>query len=225
MGSTNKKIESWRVDTLRRDTKRALTFLSQQEWLKYTKWYLAGGTALALHAGHRQSFDHDFFTPSNNFSTTTLLKHFSKNQWTTDIAREGTVYGRLLDTRVSFISYPFFIPKKRFAWYGSVRVLHPQDVAVMKIIAISQRGKKRDFVDLYWCVHHGESLEGLLRLLPEQYPTVAHNYHHIIKSLMYFQDADQDPMPKLFFKASWRTIKQYFQREVPRITKEFLGLR
>jgi hypothetical protein len=42
---------------------------------------------------------------------------------------------------------------------------------------------------------------------------------------MYFEDAEQDPMPKIFFKATWGEIKKYFQREVPRITKEFLGLK
>ena len=104
--------------------------------------------------------------------------------------REGTVYGRLLGAKISFIAYPFFRAKEPYAWYGNVRVLTPPDIAVMKIIAISQRGKKRDFIDLYWYVNNREPLIQILRRLPEQYPTVIHDYHHIIKSLMYFADAD-----------------------------------
>lgn len=216
---------SWQTHTLPKETLRALEYLSRQNWLKRTQWYLAGGTALALHAGHRQSLDLDFFHPHKNFSLNTLLKHFPKDIWVTDIAREGTVYGKLYGAKVSFIVYPFFIRMEQPFFYGSVRVLHPRDIAVMKIIAISQRGRKRDFIDLYWYAQNRESLSKLLYLLPDQYPTVAHDYHHIIKSLIYFVDAESDPMPKLFFKATWREIKKYFQREVPRIAKEFLGLR
>ena len=42
---------------------------------------------------------------------------------------------------------------------------------------------------------------------------------------MYFKDAEEDPMPKMFFDATWSEIKKYFQEEIPRITKEFLGLK
>lgn len=214
----------WHVDILPRATRKALEFLSQQDWLKKSKWYLAGGTALALHVGHRTSIDLDFFLPQKDFNLGQLIARFPKESWITDIAREGTLYGRLLQAKVSFIAYPFFVPKEQPKWFGAVRVLSPQDIAVMKIIAISQRGRKRDFVDLYWHTVKRESLEDVIRRLPSQYPTVGHNYHHILKSLMYFEDAEQDPMPKIFFKATWKEIKKYFEHEVPRITKEFLGL-
>jgi hypothetical protein len=41
--------------------------------------YSAGGTALALQAGHRRSNDLDFFTQKPNFSNTSLLRHFLEN--------------------------------------------------------------------------------------------------------------------------------------------------
>jgi hypothetical protein len=214
----------WRDDILPRNTKKALVFLSSQDWLRESKWYLAGGTALALQEGHRTSLDLDFFYPDKEFDLEALLGKFQGSDWVADVAREGTVYGRVCNAKVSFIAYPFFIPKESYAWYGLVRVLKPKDIAVMKIVAISQRGKKRDFVDLYWYVKEHEPLGDILSRLPGQYPSVAHNYHHILKSLMYFEDAEQDPMPKIFFNATWREIKKYFEREVPIITKEFLGL-
>ena len=31
------------------------------------QFYLAGGTAVALHLGHRMSYDLDFFTPQSEF--------------------------------------------------------------------------------------------------------------------------------------------------------------
>lgn len=205
-------------------TRRALEFLAAQTWLRQSPWYLAGGTALALHVGHRQSLDLDFFTPRDDFSQPVLLRHFPPDVWTTDIARAGTIYGTLFDAKASFIAYPFFVGFEEPARYGCVRVLKPRDIAVMKVIAISQRGRKRDFVDLYWYTKHGVTLADVLRRLPEQYPTVAHDYYHITKSLTYFVDAEADPMPRLNFSATWAQIKRYFQTEVPKITREFLKL-
>ncbi len=224
MESADQKTVTWRTDVLPKATRRALEFLAAQTWLQQSPWYLAGGTALALHVGHRQSLDLDFFTPRGDFSLKDLLRHFAGKDWTTDIVREGTVYGRLLGVKVSFIAYPFFVAQEKPSWYGCVRVIPPRDIAVMKIIAISQRGRKRDFVDLYWYTKHDATLADVLRLLPEQYPTVAHDYYHILKSLAYFADAETDPMPRLFFPATWGQIKRYFQTEVPRITREFLRL-
>ena len=215
----------WRDDILPRNTKKALVFLSSQDWLCESKWYLAGGTALALQEGHRTSLDLDFFYPDKEFDLEALLSEFSGSDWIADIAREGTVYGRVCNAKVSFIVYPFFIPKQPPRWYGTIRILQARDIAVMKIIAISQRGRKRDFIDLYWYIKKYEPLGDILLRLPEQYPTVAHDYHFVLKSLLYFEDAEQDPMPKIFFKVTWKEIKQYFQREVPRLTKEFLSLR
>jgi len=183
-----------------------------------------GRNSPALHEGHRNSVDLDFFTPEKEFDHEFLLGRFTKDYWVADVVRKGTIYGRLHNAKVSFIAYPFFISKAKPDFYGAVRILKPQDIGVMKIIAVSQRGRKRDFVDLYWYVKNREPLPDILRRLPEQYPTVAHDYHHILKSLMYFDDAEQDPMPELFFNVTWREIKKYFQQEIPKITKEFLGL-
>ena len=224
MGSTNKAKINWQLETLPKTTRQALDFLAAQEWLKQSVWYLAGGTAFALYEGHRTSLDLDFFYPKKSFNLAQLLTHLDKKQWTIDVAEEGTVYASFHQAKVSFIAYPFFTPKLPPNRYGAVRILQPKDIAVMKIIAVSQRGRKRDFVDLYWYLKKYESLGEVLLRLPRQYPTVAHDYHHILKSLMYFGDAEEDPMPKLFFNVTWKEIKTYFQREVPRTTKEFLQL-
>jgi hypothetical protein len=213
-----------RTNILPRQTKKALEFLAGQKWLRKSGWYLAGGTALALYEGHRKSYDLDFFIRANEFAGEDLLKHFSKKIWTTDIVREGTIYGRLLGAKVSFIAYPFFHGQEKFYYYGAVPVLHPKDIAVMKIIAISQRGRKRDFYDLFWYIHCHEPLIDIIRRLPKQYPSVAHDYHHILKSLVYFTDADQDPLPKKYFSATWKQIKKYFEKEIPKITREVTQL-
>ena len=64
----------------------------------------------------------------------------------------------------------------------------------------------------------------MIRRLPEQYPGVAHDYHHILKSMVYFDDAEDDPMPRLHFNADWETIKEYFKKEVPAVARELLEI-
>ena len=222
MDVASQKID-WHFKTIPPHTKKALDFLSLQNWLKQSDWYLAGGTALALSAGHRKSLDLDFFNTQKNIDNNELLSNFLENKnWDTNLNKKNTIYGELLGAKVSFIAYPFFVPKQNYLRYGSINVLAPKDVAVMKIIAISQRGRKRDFFDLYWCVHNVEHLENIILKLKEQYPSVAHGYHHILKSLVYFEDADADLDPEIYFKVTWKEVKRFFTKEIPMIAKKII---
>lgn len=220
------KPKDFYIDKLPAATRRAFLYCTKLRFLSRSSWYLAGGTALALQVGHRQSVDLDFFTPQKSFRGTAFERQlFATGQWVTSFRQEGTIYGVLLKTRISLIAYPFFIPSLPKIHYGNVKILASGDIAAMKIVAISQRGRKRDFVDLYWYCLNREPLYEVIKRAMKQYPGQEHNVNHILRSLVYFDDADQDPMPKIFFKATWREIKKFFQREVPKITRDFLGLK
>lgn len=223
MGVDSSDIK-WHWGTLPKATKKALDFLSKRSFLSKNKWYLAGGTALALQAGHRQSVDLDFFTELPSFTSSSVLRHFRGKDWKSIFDEDKTIYGEFMGAKLSFIAYPFFIPKQKPLKYGFVRILDKADIAVMKIVAISQRGRKRDFFDLYWYANNVEPLDKVLRRLKAQYPSVAHDYHHILKSMVYFLDAEADPNPKIMFKANWRQVKAFFSNEIPKITSEVLKL-
>ena len=144
------------------------------------------------------------------------------SKWRTTLNRKNAIYGALFEAKVIFIAYPFFVPKQELIQYGSIKILQPLDIAVMKIIAISQRGRKRDFFDLYWCAKNIEPLENLVKRIKAQYPFVAHDYHHILKSLVYFEDAESDPAPDILFKAEWKEVKDFLKKEVLNITKKII---
>lgn len=219
------KMNALHTNILPKPTKTALDFLSRQAWIKDSAWYLAGGTALALYAGHRKSYDLDFFTKSTDYDNNKLLAHFSKvDEWKTTLNKKNTIYGELLGAKISFIAYPFFIPKQSYTQYGAVSIIDALDIAVMKIIAISQRGRKRDFFDLFWCATNLEPLEDIIRKLPAQYPNVAHSYSHILASLVYFDDAEGDPEPEIFFDTNWKKVKDYFTKNVPQIAQQIITL-
>ncbi len=193
-------------------TKRAFDYLSKEKWIN--EWYLAGGTALSLFAGHRLSFDLDFFTSKSKFNSNKLVNNLLSNKNVEiDVNEDDTVHSRIFDAKVSFLSYPLFYPARPFIKYKEINILDPMDVAVTKIITISQRGKKKDFFDLYWCAKNIDSLENILNKLPQQYPSVAHNYYHIIKALAFFDDADKDPEPIISFDVSWKEVKDFFKKE------------
>ncbi|OHA23265.1 MAG: hypothetical protein A3G52_00695 [Candidatus Taylorbacteria bacterium RIFCSPLOWO2_12_FULL_43_20] len=221
--SASKRIDL-HYESLPKNTVKAFEFLSTQSWLETGGWYLAGGTALALQTGHRKSVDLDFFTIEKDFTATDVLSHFvNVPSWKTEMDRKNTIYGSFEGAKVSFIAYPFFVPKTEYVHFGSIRIIQPRDIAVMKIIAVSQRGRKRDFFDLYWTAHHLETLEETIRRLPEQYPSVAHDYHHILKALVYFDDAESDPDPELNFNVDWKEVKSFFEKEIPLILNKLIG--
>jgi len=72
MDTASGKI-NWHYETLPANAKKALDFFSAEKWIKESDWYLAGGTALALQAGNRKSFDLDFFTTSKDFDEKNCL--------------------------------------------------------------------------------------------------------------------------------------------------------
>jgi len=91
--SVSKQINLHKESLLPR-TLKALDFLSQEKWLDDPKWYLAGGTALALQAGHRKSVDLDFFTTNKGFNVKNFLINFSDyKDWQATIEENNTLYG------------------------------------------------------------------------------------------------------------------------------------
>lgn len=209
------------LDTLPSATQKALLACGKMPFFQTGGWYLAGGTALALQVGHRQSVDLDFFTTKKQFDELAAERtFFNTHEWQTTMREEGTIYGVFHNAKISLISYPFFIPGKDKIKFGTIKILKPDDIAAMKIIAISQRGRKRDFYDLYWYCKNKENLKNVILRSLNQYPGQEHNVHHIFKSIVYFQDAEADPEPKIFFKASWKEIKKYFTREAKTLVKE-----
>jgi hypothetical protein len=185
-------------------------------------FYLAGGSAVALHLGHRRSVDLDFFIARDEFEMDVLLKDLrSLGQLTIQQQSRGTLNAALDGTQVSFFVYPYpLLEDLHTLWQTEVAGL--LDLALMKLVSISQRGAKRDFVDLYQVCHTVHTLDRLLARLPEKYPKVTYPSYHILRSLAYFEDAESDPMPKMLISMEWYEVKGFFKGEVRRLMKQLL---
>ena len=92
-----------------------------------------------------------------------------------------------------------------------------QDIACMKLDTISSRGSRKDFVDLYFILRQGFTLQTLMDWFDKKYSHVQYNKAHLIKSLTYFEDAEKETELKMLKLASWNEIKFYFQREIKKL--------
>lgn len=85
----------------------------------------------------------------------------------------------------------------------------------MKLDAITGRGLKRDFFDLYYLLEIF-TIDRLLGLYLEKYPH--QSTFHVIRSLTYFMDADKDPDPFIFDKTvTWKKVKKRVVTEIKKI--------
>jgi hypothetical protein len=99
-------------------------------------------------------------------------------------------------------------PERTVAFSG-LAVASLEDIGCMKIEAIVGRGRKRDFIDLYFLLREmGFDLESLLGLYRNKYASSPANGVHVLKSLIYFIDADADPEPVMLVDYSWPEIKE-----------------
>jgi hypothetical protein len=179
--------------------------------------YLAGGTALALQLGHRLSVDLDFFT-EQPFVPAELQEHLAR-YGTLEIEQlsEGTLSGRFHETQVSCMHYPYPLLKPTLPYAGIV-LADPLDIACMKVSAIASRGTRRDFIDLYAICHQGQSLHSILEAFATKYRAVNFSRVHVLKSLVYFEDTEQELLPRLLHDISWDHVTAFFQHEVSRLS-------
>lgn len=203
----------WHQEVITEKVERTLRDLQQISVL--TGFYLAGGTGLALHIGHRRSIDLDFFS-LESFEPEAILGKVESLDGLQVLARDlETLHLIVGETKVSFLGhrYPLLFPCDALF---EVKLADPRDIACMKIGAIAGRGSKRDFIDLYAVSKHHE-LAQILAWFKEKYARANYSMVHVLKSLTYFEDAEKDPMPDMLVNLTWERVKQCFAAEAPRL--------
>ncbi len=93
-------------------------------------------------------------------------------------------------------------------------ICRPRDIACMKISAIASRGTNRDFIGLYLTARQF-GLTELFGLFQRKFVQADYSKTHILKSLVFFDDAEKDPMPHMLVPLDWDTVKIFFRHEVP----------
>ncbi|MGF1566298.1 MAG: nucleotidyl transferase AbiEii/AbiGii toxin family protein [Flavobacteriales bacterium] len=168
---------------------------------------LAGGTALALQIGHRQSIDIDLFG-KHEIDEPLILAAYSTLGTVTKLKRSPSILICSVDgIKIDLVSYTYPLIKPVQVFNG-LRLLSISDIAAMKLNAIAGRGSRKYFIDLYFLLRLF-TLDELLAFYSEKYPDGSEFL--VMKSLTYFDDADRDVEPILFESVEWSAIKSYIR--------------
>ncbi len=197
--------------------RRAL--LPSLKFLKDDGFYLAGGTALALQIGHRVSVDFDFYN-QNKFDPAKIYQDFQTQKPEKILlgnTAENTLFLEINDIAISLFAYSYPLLKPLIK-SENLNVASLEDIAAMKLVAIIQRGIKRDFIDLYF-LSHIFGLEKIMNLTKEKYS--GFNKYLACQALIYFKDADgkQAGGVELIKPLSWEKVKKYLEAEVKQVKR------
>ena len=139
---------------------RQIELLPVMETFK-REYYLVGGTAIALHIGHRRSIDFDMFklSPLNHKKN---LDKLNKSGCTYMVTRRVEEQMNLIinDVKVTFFQYPFDI-KATEKFENTFRLPTLIDLAAMKAYALGRRSKWKDYVDLFFLLTKHYSIKQL----------------------------------------------------------------
>jgi len=115
---------------------------------EFSQLCLVGGTSLALQIGHRKSVDIDLFGQFEleDFQFTTVLKQIGN---VTQLNNSKNIKSYLIDQiKVDFVNYPYpWLEPALFV--DNIRLAGKQDIVAMKLAAITGRGTKKDFIDIF----------------------------------------------------------------------------
>ena len=189
--------------TIRPDTLELLKQIMAEPLFDGTR--LVGGTALALQFGHRSSIDLDLFgsIEEDTDLTTEALERIGQTIPGKCTAHIKTY--RVCGVKTDFVNYD------RYPWIDApieedgLRLASHKDIAAMKVNAIQGRGTRKDFVDMYFLIQR-YGLNQVMQWYKAKYPEFSE--YRAMLSLTYFDDAEQNPMPKMFVNVSWEKMKQ-----------------
>jgi hypothetical protein len=172
---------------------------------------LVGGTALALQLGHRISIDLDLFVSDGTFDKIDIENCLLELGEVRQTFSNPVLYQAYLgDLKLDFVKYRYQ-PIRLVQVIDGIRMLHLEDIAAMKLSAVTNRGAKKDFFDIFFLLEHYD-LATMLSFFSEKYPQ--QELFFVLKSLTYFEDADSDIDPDMLIATEWETVKTRIAAEV-----------
>ncbi|MFQ5676883.1 MAG: nucleotidyl transferase AbiEii/AbiGii toxin family protein, partial [bacterium] len=163
------------------------------------------------------SVDFDFVT-KDTFSPDKIFKKLGEKGKIELEQKDGNTLTVVLEgVSCSFLSYDYPILHEFLLFEDRIKLAGIADIAAMKVAAVAGRGIKRDFVDLYFICQKDYSLPEVIEYYQKKFAIFSQDLHHVYKSLVYFEDAEEDSMPHMFQEADWEHIKSYFTEEVSKL--------
>jgi predicted nucleotidyltransferase component of viral defense system len=167
-------------------------------------FYLVGGTSLALQIGHRFSIDIDMFGNAeiNEIEFTEELSNFG-NVITLKKSKNIIIFS-VDGIKVDFVNYKYPLIENPKV-IQNIRMVSDKDIGAMKLNAIAGRGSRKDFVDLFFLLKK-YTLKEIFSFYKNKY--IDGSEFMVLKSLTYFDDAEEEEMPVMFEDVDWNQIKK-----------------
>ena len=172
-------------------------------------FYLAGGTAIALQLGHRESVDLDWFTRERIPDPERLAGLLREDGFDFKMTSTGqeALHGTIDGVRVTFIHYPYPSDFETLELKnGSTPLASLNDLAAIKLSTVSQRGHRKDFVDIYAIGMKHAPFSEMLKAYCVKFKVP--NAPQVFYGLSYFVDAETTQMPKMLWPVKWPVIKK-----------------
>ena len=200
--------------------RRIMSAFSQTDIGK--RFYLAGGTALALQFGHRRSADLDYFSPTEDIPSIKEPLKQSLDEFAPILA--DSAWGNLVfiaeGIRTGFYGYGYDLVEPLVDIEG-IKLASVADIALMKLDALLARAGRKDFYDLY-AICQRRPLRDLLHLAPQKYPGVRDFETQAVKRLVYFERAEKDEPPDMIEPLEWESVKAFFRQQAADIGRDWL---
>ena len=176
----------------------------------FNSFNLVGGTALALQFGHRLSIDLDFFTNEPFDKELAKAELADIGNWQTNSENKIGLRGQLNGVKMDFITYRYPLMEAAVI-IDSIRMLAQSDIS-----AITNRGAKKDFYDIFFLLKK-HTFAQLYDWYKQKFET--NNLFMLLKTLTYFDDAEATETPVLLAKnIQWETVKKTLLNEVEQYT-------
>ena len=201
-------------EALTPETQQAFRKIAGLEFID--SFYLAGGTGLALHLGHRFSVDLDFFSShaeSVEVDQRAILRETFEDA-TLSIAfdKDATFVATWRGVGVSFFRLHLYPLTQPTLLVAGVPLASLEEIGAMKLAAIIDRGTRKDLIDLYFILQRA-SIESLFQVAAKKYARVRTFAVSAARALAYFEDAETLPMPRMIDRTPWSTMKRYLERQ------------
>jgi hypothetical protein len=196
------------LSTVGTETLELLKFLMIRP--EFNNLRLVGGTALALQLGHRISVDLDLFG-NIDYEDIDQAKTFESYNEVVVLKRSANINMLSINNiKVDFVNYSYPWLEEPVLEKG-IRLAGRKDIAAMKLAAVTGRGTKKDFVDLYFLFQEFD-LGTMIGFYNQKY--FDGSDYLVLKSLTYFEDAEKDLDLQMLKEVSWPDIKKFILHSV-----------
>ncbi len=151
----------------------------------------------------------------NDFNSDELIFKLSKHISISSISKsKNSLSLEVLDTsendeavKIDLIKYSYPLINT-VAEIDSIRLLSIEDIIAMKLSAVTGRGAKKDFYDIFFLLK-SHNLQVMIKYFKFKFPNT--NVFQVLKNLVYFDDANLEPDPITIENIEWDTVKKTIQ--------------